>query len=67
MAKARRCDRCGKFFMHEDFRRHFENNGATYYLTNSIYHINESNFYDLCIDCYSELRNWMEDKKNAEN
>lgn len=67
MAKARRCDRCGKFFMPEDFRRHFENDERGYYLTNSIYHPSESNFYDLCIDCYSELRNWMEDKKNAEN
>ena len=64
MAKARRCDRCGKFFMPEDFRKHFENDGAVYYLTNSIYLSNKPIFYDLCIDCHSELKNWMEDKKN---
>lgn len=64
MAKARRCDRCGKFFMPEDFIKHFENDMTGYYLTNSIYHPSESNVYDLCIDCYSELKNWMESKKN---
>ena len=67
MAKAYRCDRCRKFFMPEDFRRHFKNDERGYYLANSIYRPSESDFYDLCIDCYSELRNWMEDKKNAEN
>lgn len=50
--------------MPEDFRKHFENDETAYYITNSVYHLNDSNFYDLCIDCYSELKNWMEDKKN---
>ena len=63
MAKARRCGRCGKFFMPKDFIKHFENDETAYYLTNSVYHLNDSNFYDLCIDSYSELKNWMEDKK----
>lgn len=36
MAKARKCDRCGKFFMYEDFRRYFKNDETVYYLTNNI-------------------------------
>lgn len=63
MAKACRCDRCGKFFMSEDFRKHFENDETAYYLIKSIFGPSESNLYDLCIDCYSELKNWMDNKK----
>ena len=57
MAKAHRCDRCGKFFMPEDFKKHFKNDETAYCLINSIYYHNESSFYDPCIDCYSELKN----------
>lgn len=64
MAKVRRCNRCGKIFMPKDFRRHFENDERGHYLINTIYCPSESDIYDLCIDCYSELKNWMEDKKN---
>lgn len=64
MAEARKCDRCGKFFMLEDFIEHFEDDETAYYLTSSICHPRESEVYDLCIDCYSELKNWMRAKKN---
>ena len=64
MARALKCDRCGKFFMKEDFESHYGDDQNAYYLVNTIYGRTSEDIYDLCVDCYSELKNWMEAKKN---
>ncbi len=64
MAKARKCDRCGKFFMPEELREHFENDETVYFVVNSIYNFqDDSTLYDLCVNCHDELKKWMEAKK----
>lgn len=60
MAKARRCDRCGKFFMPEELQEYFKNDEPVYTIVNSVYWPNESNLYDLCPACYRGLKVWME-------
>lgn len=60
MAKARRCDRCGKFFMAEDIENTFGNDENVYYIVNSRFGSAFDNMYDLCVDCYRGLKVWME-------
>lgn len=64
MARALKCDRCGKFFMKADFENHYGDDQNAYYLVNTLYGRASENIYDLCIDCYSELKDWMGAKKN---
>ena len=64
MARAFKCDRCGKFFMKEDFENHYGDDRNAYYLVNSIFGPVSENSYDLCVDCYKELKDWMEGNKN---
>lgn len=61
--KALKCDRCGKFFMREDFQNLDTGDRNAYYLVNSLYGPVPENIYDLCVDCYHELEDWMEAKK----
>lgn len=61
--KALKCDRCGKFFMREELNDAFGNDENAYYVVNSLYGSAGNSMYDLCIDCYRELKDWMEVKK----
>lgn len=63
MARAFKCDRCGKFFTKEDFESHYGDDRNAYYLLNTLYGCASENIYDLCVDCYKELKDWMEGKK----
>jgi len=61
--KALKCDRCGKFFMRKELNDAFGNDENVYYVVNSLYGSACDSMYDLCIDCYRELKAWMEAKK----
>lgn len=63
MARALKCDRCGKFFMREDLESRYGDDQNVYYLVNSLFSPAQNNIYDLCVDCYKELKDWMEAKK----
>lgn len=61
MARATKCDRCGKFFEH-----YFgDTNGVarlTYSVNKDRYYI-QGDEYDLCPDCVKSWRDWFESGK----
>lgn len=49
--------------MREELENVFGNDDYVYYVVNGLYRSANDNVYDLCVDCYHELKNWMEAKK----
>ncbi len=58
MSKALKCDRCGKFFIIEDLKEKHDGDKEYYYLSRSS-RKSLDRPYDLCPDCYDQLRSWM--------
>ena len=67
MAKARKCDRCGKFYAYYDGNIEFKNSE----LSNGVILINrdldngywERKSYDLCIDCMKKLEIFIKNEE----
>lgn len=60
MAKALKCDRCGKFFERKDMEEKHGDRERVYYATTTLYfHDPDSGVY-LCPECYGRLEKWME-------
>lgn len=65
MAKALKCDRCGKFFQIDDMERLHGNDEKVYYLVKRLGGgVHRDEMYDICPDCYDQLKCWMEGKFN---
>lgn len=60
MAKALKCDRCGKFFCIDDMRKLHDDDEFVYYVVKSLYSSSRDNMYDICPNCYEQLKAWME-------
>lgn len=56
MAKALKCDRCGKFFERKDMEE-------KYYVTTNLYFRDPDSAIDLCPECYGKLEKWMEENE----
>lgn len=56
MAKALKCDRCGKFFERKDMEE-------KYYVTTTLYFRDPDSCIDLCPKCYGKLEKWMEENE----
>lgn len=54
MARAYRCDRCGKLYENNDIRR------DDLVLT-TLLNCSNHKLYDLCPDCHQELKDWFDD------
>lgn len=59
MAKALKCDRCGKFFERKDMEEKHGNDEHAYYIRTSFFDVPNSGI-DLCPECYGKLKTWME-------
>lgn len=59
MAKALKCDRCGKFFERKDMEEKYGNDERAYYIRTSFFDVPNSGI-DLCPECYGKLKAWME-------
>lgn len=64
MAKALKCDRCGKFFQIDDMERLHGHDEKVYYIVHEFYGSRHDVMYDICPDCYGQLKCWMEGKFN---
>lgn len=64
MAKALKCDRCGKFFQIDDIERLHGKDEKVYYIVHSLFGPTKETMYDICPDCYDQLKCWMEGKFN---
>ena len=62
MFKALKCDRCGKFFEHEDMEKKYGKCKHFYYMYTSFFNAPDSRV-DLCPECYGKLKKWMEGNK----
>lgn len=51
MAKAYRCDRCGQFYIANDYIDSYK----PFYINNII----KCRMLDLCEECHNELQSWM--------
>ena len=60
MAKALKCDRCGKFFCVSDMEKLYGNDELIYHIIKDIHGSRYDAMYDICPNCYEQLKAWME-------
>ena len=67
MAKAVKCDRCGKFYTLDEKKFRVEGNctkGVFEYIKTYSKTDNLIQLFDLCDDCAEDLWNWLNDSNN---
>lgn len=65
--KIRKCDHCGKEIVPQTYKNMFRTETRIDYVSASLLHKEHGDSieinYDICNDCYRELRKWLNDEE----